>query len=68
MQIRITGTLEECSRMAAVIRNNVPERYLRSISGFYPNRRKTTFSNEGRVYVNFADLPADGELLPVVRE
>ena len=68
MQIRITGTLEECSKMAKVIKDNVPNQYIRSISGFYPNRRKVAFSNEGRVYVNFTDLPeVTASLLPVVR-
>ena len=55
MKLRIMGTAEECAVMVALIRENVPEQYIKSISGFYPNRRQT-YSNEGRVYCEFSDL------------
>ena len=68
MQMRIMGTRQECSQMVNVIRAYVPEEFIRSISGFYPNRRKNVVSNEGRVYVSFMDLPKeDVDLLPVVK-
>jgi len=57
MQIRIIGTYDECAKITRIIMDTVPKQYIKSISGFYPNKRKCTFSNEGRVYVNFADLP-----------
>lgn len=55
MKLRIMGTKAECEAMVRVIRQNVPNEYIKSISAFYPNRRET-FSNEGRVYCEFADI------------
>lgn len=55
MKMRIMGTREECAAMVQLIRETVPKEYIRSISNFYPNRRQT-YSNEGRVYCEFADL------------
>ena len=40
MKLRIWGTQEECAAMVAVIRANVPEYYIKSISGWYRNDRK----------------------------
>jgi len=55
MKLRIMGTKEECAAMVQLIRQTVPKEYIKSISAFYPNRRQT-FSNEGRIYCEFADL------------
>ena len=55
MQLRIMGTEEECLSMVRLIRENVPKEYIRSISDYYPNRRKNILSNEGRIYVSFKD-------------
>ena len=55
MKLRIMGTQQECAAMVQLIRQSVPEKYIKSISKFYPNRRET-FSREGRIYCEFADL------------
>lgn len=55
MKLRIMGTKEECAIMVALIRENVPPQYIKSISGWYANRR-CAYSNEGRVYCDFSDL------------
>ena len=55
MKLRIMGTKEECAAMVEIIIRTVPKEYIKSISAWYPNRRQT-YSNEGRVYCDFADL------------
>lgn len=52
MKIRIMGTEEECADFVKMIKKTVPRSYIRTISNFYPNLRKCTFSNEGRVYID----------------
>ena len=48
MKIRIEGTKEECLKLA----DDLSLYYdIRSISEFYPNTRKNTFSKEGRMYI-----------------
>ena len=59
------GTRAECEEFAAMVRRSVPERFLRSISAFYPNRRGG-FSTEGRIYIKFAEIPAGTFALPEV--
>lgn len=51
MKIRIMGTESECADFVKMVRKTVPFSYIRTISGFYPNVRKCTYSNEGRVYI-----------------
>lgn len=51
MKFRIMGTLEECSAFIEMIKKTVPKENIRNISDFYPNTRKCTYSNEGRVYI-----------------
>lgn len=51
------GTKEECMDFVAIVRGTVDPRYIRSISSFYPNKRKEMFSNEGRVYMEFTEPP-----------
>lgn len=58
MKLRIWGTQEECAAMVKLIRANVPEYYIKSISGWYRNDRKGQFSTEGRVYCDFRDIAA----------
>lgn len=55
MEIRIRGSREECAAFVEMVRRTVPEPYIKSISGFYPDTRKCTYSNEGRVYLSFRD-------------
>lgn len=55
MEIRIRGTREECANFVAMVRKNVPEEYIKTISGFYPDTRKCAFSTEGRVYLQFRE-------------
>lgn len=57
MKIRIMGTPEECETFKKLIIATVPKQYIRSISGFYANRRNNEYSNEGRIYCEFKDLP-----------
>ena len=45
MKLRVMGRYDECAAFAAIIAQNVPARYLRSISPWYPNRG---ISTEGR--------------------
>ncbi len=52
MKTRIMDTEDECSRFCTVVRGSIPKEYLRSISKFYPNQRKSQYSNEGRVYID----------------
>lgn len=52
MKIRIMGTQEECAAFVKMIKQTVPRSYIRTISNFYPNVRKCSFSNEGRVYID----------------
>lgn len=53
MKIRIMGTEEECRDFVKMVRQSVPDSYIRSISNFYKNdRRKNMYSNEGRVYID----------------
>ena len=59
MKLRIWGTQEECAAMVKVIRANVPEQYIKSISGWYRNDRKGQFSTEGRVYCDFRDIASE---------
>lgn len=66
MKIRIMGTPQECETFRQLILATVPKQYIRSISSFYPNRRQNEFSNEGRIYCEFRDLPSDLNL-PAVR-
>lgn len=61
MKLRVMGRYEECAAFAAIIRDNVPARYLRSISDWYPNRGITT---EGRVYIEFDDPTYYTDLQP----
>ena len=56
MNLRITGTEEECAAMVNLIRSNIPEYYIKSISGWCRNDRNVQFSTEGRVYCNFRDM------------
>ncbi|MBR4203503.1 MAG: hypothetical protein IKQ93_08030 [Candidatus Methanomethylophilaceae archaeon] len=56
MNLRITGTEEECAAMVNLIRSNIPEYYIKSISEWYRNDRNVQFSTEGRVYCNFRDM------------
>ena len=56
MKLRIMGTEEECAVMVRLIRANIPEYYIKSISKWYRNERKVQFSTEGRIYCEFADL------------
>ena len=55
MKLRIMGTKEECAAMVEIIIRTVPKESIKSISAWYPNRRQT-YSTEGRVYCDFADL------------
>ena len=65
MKLRIWGTESECAAMVQLIKECVPHQYIKSISGFYRNdRRKCEFSNEGRVYCDFKDLPDGMALIP----
>lgn len=66
MKIRIMGTEDECADFVKMIKKTVPLIYIRSISGFYPNIRKCTFSNEGRVYIDIdrPAIPKTGRELP----
>lgn len=52
MKIRITGTKEECADFVRMVLKTVPDGYIRNISDFYPNTRKCSYSNEGRVYID----------------
>lgn len=58
MKIRIMGTEAECKKFVEVIVKKVPSGYIRNISGWYPNVRKCTYSNEGRVYI-VLEIPQD---------
>jgi len=58
MKIRIMGTEAECKKFVAVIIKNVPEGYIRNISKWYRNERKSMYSNEGRVYIDL-EIPQD---------
>lgn len=51
MKFRIMGTLEECNAFVQMIYETVPKQYIRTVSSFYPNNRKCSYSNEGRVYI-----------------
>lgn len=66
MKIRIMGTEEECADFVKMIKKTVPRSYIRTISNFYPNLRKCTFSNEGRVYIDIDRpvIPKTGRELP----
>lgn len=66
MKLRIWGTREECAAMVAVIMANVPEKYIKSVSGWYQNNRHGEFSTEGRVYCDFRDMP-DSDLKQLLR-
>lgn len=70
MRIRIMGTLEECTDFVKMIKKTVPHSYIRNISKFYPNIRKCTFSNEGRVYIDIdrPAIPNTGRELPGVEQ
>lgn len=57
MKLRIMGTRDECDLMVEIFERNIPREFVRSISGFYPNRGYTT---EGRVYIDL-DLPVRGQ-------
>lgn len=66
MDMRIRGTRAECAAFIKIVRESVPEEYIRSISKFYPDTRKCSYSNEGRVYISFRETIAqidDGRLL-----
>ena len=52
MKIRIMGTQEECAAFVQMVKKTVPRSYIRNISNFYPNVRKCSYSNEGRVYMD----------------
>ena len=54
MQIRITGTEDECETIANLLEKHFCE--AKTISEFYPNRRKVKKSVEGRVYITFDDI------------
>lgn len=56
MDIRVMGTEEECAAFAKMVRETVPEKRIRQISHWYPNRRKGEFSTEGRIYISFRDI------------
>lgn len=58
MKIRVTGTEKECSNFVTMLLKTVPNSYIRNISDFYPNTRKCTYSNEGRVYID-VETPRD---------
>ena len=66
MKIRIMGTEDECADFVKMIKKTVPRSYIRTISNFYPNLRKCTFSNEGRVYIDIDRpvIPKTGRELP----
>ena len=66
MKIRIMGTQEECSSFVQMVKNTVPRSYIRNISCFYPNVRKCSYSNEGRVYIDIDKpvIPKTGHELP----
>lgn len=63
MKIRIMGTREECAAFTKIVKETVPKDYIRTISEFYPNRRKCTYSNEGRVYMEFVGVIPEGKLI-----
>lgn len=56
MDLRVMGTREECSAFSDMIRKNVDKKFIRSISGWYANNRRGSYSTEGRVYINFRDF------------
>lgn len=70
MKIRIMGTKDECSSFVKVVMQSVPKSYIRNISEFYPNVRKCSYSNEGRVYIDIDRpvIPNTGKELPGGRE
>lgn len=55
MDLRIMGTKEECRAFTDMVRKTVPESSIKSISGWYANKRKDEFSTEGRVYISFRE-------------
>ena len=63
MKIRITGTEQECADFVAMVIRTVPNAYIRSISDFYPNTRKCTYSNEGMVYIDIEKARDPRELI-----
>lgn len=56
IKIRVMGSETECAAFAAMIRQSVPEKHIRNISHFYPNRRAGQFSTEGRIYLEFVEF------------
>ena len=58
MKLRVMGTEAECKKFVAICVKMIPSGYLRNISDFYPNNRKSMYSNEGRVYID-VEIPRD---------
>lgn len=54
MDIRLTGTKEECEAFTRNMLSTMPEGSVRSVSGWHRNERKG-YSIEGRVYVKLDD-------------
>lgn len=54
MDIRLTGTRDECAAFVRNMLDTMPEGTIRSISGWYQNKRKG-YSTEGRVYIKLDD-------------
>lgn len=57
MELRLMGTRQEVDGFVQVVKDNVPREFVRSISGWYPNRGHTI---EGRVYIKLA-IPTVGQ-------
>lgn len=55
MDVRIRGTPEECARFVEMVRRTVPAEYIKTISKYYPDTRKCSYSTEGRVYLSFRE-------------
>ena len=63
MKMRIMGTEQECSQFVKMLLKSVPDGYIRNISKWYRNERKTAYSNEGRVYIEFERIPDNRKLI-----
>lgn len=50
MELRLSGTREECAQAEAAIRRAFPEA-IESVSAYYPNRRPGQ-AGTGRVYID----------------
>lgn len=64
MQIRLTGTRQECTDFAAVLPDLIAHcAQVRQVSGFYPNRGTSLL---GRLYLDLAPLagPSDRSAAP----